>query len=50
MNNFVKWQRIGKKTSQYFQLRSTYLTEPESDVMGGVRRPLPSFPLATDTL
>lgn len=36
MNNFVKWQRIGKKTSQYFQLRSTYLTEPEGDVMGGL--------------
>ena len=37
MNSFVRWQRMGKKTSLYFSLRSTYLTTLETDVMGGVR-------------
>ena len=48
MNSFVRWQRMGKKTSLYFSLRSTYLTTLETDVMGGVRRYLMALFQAAD--
>lgn len=33
---FMEWQRCAKKLSDYFPLRVSYMTESETDLLGGV--------------